>query len=155
PYMYGGTGRLESGSRPPNRSLIAAPNQPTSLRPHVGTSLETRRRMKIGILAALFALAVGCDPGVYTPPGPGGSGGQTGSGGSGGSGSMTGTGGTGGNQAMPDAAGNTADAAGTLGAFGDVCTTGANCMSGVCFVGGMGSYCSKTCTTNADCTGLG
>jgi len=67
---------------------------------------------------------------------------------------MTGSGGSGGNQAMPDASGNGSDGGG-LGAFGDVCTTGANCMSGVCFVGGMGSYCSKTCTTNADCTGLG
>ena len=42
-------------------------------------SLVIRGGMRIGILAALFAFGLGCDPGVYTPPGPGGSGGQTGS----------------------------------------------------------------------------
>ena len=121
--------------------------------------------MKFGVLAALFAFAVGCDPGVYTPGtggsggGSGGSGGQVGTGGTGGTGSQSGTGGTGGtggNAMTPDGGGTGGAGGGTgAGAFGDVCTAGPDCMSGICFVGGMGSYCSKTCATNADCVGLG
>lgn len=40
---------------------------------------------------------------------------------------------------------------GGLGLFGAACTKDADCQSNACFIGGMASYCSIHCTTNADC----
>jgi hypothetical protein len=53
-----------------------------------------------------------------------------------------------------DAAQDATDAA-ALGPFGANCTTGADCASGICFVGGMRSFCSILCNNpgmaSSDC----
>jgi hypothetical protein len=102
-----------------------------------------RVRAFVLVLALPFAAAA-CDPGTYHPPGaPGESGGASGTGGAGG-GSMhsLSDGGTDGAPAPEPDGGTT-----TPGAFGAVCTTNTDCASNVCFVGGLGSYCSMHCTT--------
>ena len=43
------------------------------------------------------------------------------------------------------------DGASGAGAFGDSCTDGKDCQSGVCFVGGSQSFCSIKCTSPSDC----
>ena len=50
--------------------------------------------------------------------------------------------------AVIDAA--TDSAPGTPREFGDSCSANAQCKSGVCFMGGNGSYCSFKCTPGAD-----
>jgi len=37
------------------------------------------------------------------------------------------------------------------GAFGASCTSGSDCESNVCFLGGKGGTCSLTCTSDTDC----
>jgi len=105
--------------------------------------------MRFRLLALALALALpACNPGVYNPgPGPTPDSGRSQS--ADGSGGMGGMPASDGAPASADA-GIEAGASGT-GVFGAPCTSNADCQSMVCFMGGLGSYCSLRCTTGADC----
>ena len=86
------------------------------------------------------------DTGPATDSGTGGGDGGAMAEGSTGSDSGTGTETASGTDSAADTGG------GTNKPFGDPCTANGNCASNVCFMGGMGSYCSMHCTSPTQAT---
>lgn len=102
----------------------------------------------LGPLVVAFALYTGCSSDGTTGSGTGTDAGGTGNEGGGGTegGATTDSGST-----TTDASTTTDSGATGAKNFGETCSAGAECKSGVCFMGGSQSFCSLKCTSPADC----